>query len=176
MQSSIEYLTLFAAWRTNWRDPFNGVYFESNTEEVWAIFIVTGLAVAGALLWQFLNSRAYGRLPSNSPRGLFRELCRAHGLDRSRRRLLKRLAAVRQVSPAVLVFVQPECFSPVDLPADLDEHAATIAELELRLFGEHDDRDGQLPAPRRPAGDSWLSPLAPGETISAAESAVPRGG
>jgi hypothetical protein len=136
MHISIEQLLILAAWRTNWRDSFNGVYFQSNTQEVWAIFIVTGVLVAGVLLWQLVTSRAYGRLPSNSPRGLFRELCRAHRLDRPRRRLLKRLAVARQVSPAALLFVQPECFAAADLPGDLDDQAAAIAELEQRLFGE----------------------------------------
>jgi hypothetical protein len=139
MQISIGQLLLFAAWRTNWRDSFNGVYFRSNTDEVWAIFIVTGVLVAGALLWQLVASRAYGRLPSNSARGLFRELCRAHSLDRPRRRLLKRLAVARHVKPAALLFVQPECFAAADLPGDLNEHAAAIAELEQRLFGEGHD-------------------------------------
>jgi hypothetical protein len=136
MHISIEQLLILAAWRTNWRDSFNGVYFQSNTQEVWAIFIVTGVLVAGVLLWQLVTSRAYGRLPANSPRGLFRELCRAHRLDRPRRRLLKRLAVARQVSPAALLFVQPECFAAADLPGDLDDQAAAIAELEQRLFGE----------------------------------------
>ncbi len=139
MQISIEWMWLLAAWRTNWRDTFNGVYFRSNTEEVWAIFIVMGVLVASAVLWQLVTSRAFGRLPSNSPRGLFRELSRAHGLDRSGRRLLKRLAAARGVAPPALLFVHPECFGVEGLPDDLLDQATTIAELEQRLFGESDE-------------------------------------
>ena len=136
MQYSVEWLWLLAAWRTNWRDPFNGVYFQSNTKEVWTIFIVMGVLVTTALLWQLFTSRAYGRLPSNSPRGLFRELSRAHGLNRIERRLLKRLAAARGLSPPVLIFIQPERFSTVDLPDDLAEHAGEIARIEGILFAE----------------------------------------
>jgi hypothetical protein len=132
-------LWLLAAWRTNWRDTFDGVYFESNTQEVWAIFIVTAILVAGVVLWQFAMSRANGRLPSNSPRGLFRELCRAHRLDHSGRRLLKRLAAARGVSPPALIFLQPESFSAIGLPDDLLDQAQALGQLELRLFGERDD-------------------------------------
>jgi hypothetical protein len=136
MQSSLEWLRLLAAWRTNWRDPFNGVYFRSNTNEVWTIFIVMAVAVAVVVLWQVFASRAYGRLPSNSPRALFRELSRAQGLDLAARRLLKRLAAARGVSPPVLLFVQPERFSTSDLPEELSEHAVEINRLEQRLFAE----------------------------------------
>jgi hypothetical protein len=136
MQISWEWMYLLAAWRTNWRDPFNGVYFRSNTKEVWAIFFVMGAAVASVLLWQLMTSRSYGRLPSNSPRGLFRELSRAHRLDMSARRLLKRLAAARQVSPPVLIFVQPEHFSTAELPDELVEHADEIARIEQSLFAE----------------------------------------
>lgn len=141
MPSCIEHFALLAAWRTNWRDPFNGVYFRSNTQEVWAIFIVTGAAVVGALLWQLFTSRAGGLLSSNSPRGLFRELCRAHGLDRPQRRLLKRLAAVRGVAPPVLLFVQPERFTAIDLPDDLSAQAMEIARIEQVLFGEPEADD-----------------------------------
>lgn len=136
MQSSIERLWLLAAWRTNWRDTFNGVYFQSNTNEVLAIFIVMSALVTGVVLWQLVTSRAYGRLPSNSPRGLFRELCRAHGLDRAGRQLLKRLAVARGVAPPVLIFVQPECFAAAGLPDDLSDQADAIARLEQKLFGE----------------------------------------
>jgi hypothetical protein len=139
MQISIECLWLLAAWRTNWRDTFNGVYFQSNTEEVWAIFVVMGVLVTSVVLWQLVTSRAFGRLPSNSARGLFRELCRAHGLDRSGRRLLKRLAAARGVAPPALIFVQPQCFAVSGLPDDLNDQAEAIATLEQRLFGESDE-------------------------------------
>lgn len=138
MPAYIERLWLLAAWRTNWEDPFDGVYFKSNTREVWAIFAVMAVLVVAAVLWQLLTSRTYGRLPSNSSRSLFRELSRAHGLDRSRRRLLKRLAAAQGVAPPVLLFVQPERFALVGLPEEMYEHAADIEELEQRLFGERD--------------------------------------
>ena len=138
IQTSVEWLWLLAAWRTNWRDTFNGVYFQSNTDEVWAIFIVTSVLVAGLILWQLIASRAYGRFPSNSPHSLFRELCRTHGLDRTRRRLLKRLAVARGIAPPALLFVQPECFATTNLSVDLSDQAEEIAELGVRLFGELD--------------------------------------
>src|SRR5262245_27773720 len=127
-------LWLLAAWRTNWRDSFDGVYFKSNTEEVWLIFSVTGVLVVSVLLWQLFTSWVNGRLPSNSPRGLFRELCRAHRIDRAGRRLLKRLAVARGITPPVLLFVHPECFSVADLPDDLNDHAMEIVRLDEILF------------------------------------------
>ena len=106
---------------------------------MWLIFAVTGVLVAGVLLWQLFSSWNNGRLPSNSPRGLFRELCRAHRIDRAGRRLLKRLAVARGVSPPVLLFVRPECFTVTDLPDDLNEHAMAIVRLDEILFSTPSD-------------------------------------
>ena len=144
--SSTVWLPILAAWRTNWRDTFDGVYFESNTDEVWAIFVVTAILLAVVLVWHVVATWGKGRFTSNSPRSLFRELCRAHSLSRPRRRLLKRLAAARAVSPPALLFVQPECFALAGLPDDLASQAEEIALLEQRLFGQCDGQPGRRAA------------------------------
>jgi hypothetical protein len=141
MMSNLDSLLLLAL-RSGWRHygyrKYTGEYFEANSGEAWTVLGLTALLVVGILLWRLVASRSGDRIPSNSPRRLFRELCRAHGLDMARRRLLKRLAAARgELSPAVL-FVQPECFDVDSLPHDWRDAASDIAELGERLFGSRD--------------------------------------
>ena len=69
------------------------------------------------------------------PVALFRELCRAHRLNRSRRHLLKNLASARGLANPVLVFAKPECFDIADLPPHLKTAAAELRQLRLQLFG-----------------------------------------
>jgi hypothetical protein len=70
----------------------------------------------------------------DSPPELFRELCRAHGLNWSSRRLLKRLAAEWQMSSPAQLFVEPERFSTARLGAEWHEKADELERLRRQLF------------------------------------------
>jgi hypothetical protein len=72
---------------------------------------------------------------SNSAAQLFRELCRAHGLSHSHRRLLKRLATARRLTSPALVFVEPKHFDTTNLPASLLPSAKELQHLSAQLFG-----------------------------------------
>jgi hypothetical protein len=123
-----------SGWRHYGYREYTGVYFESNSREAWGLLTGTAVLVVGILLWHVFASRRGIALRSNSPKRLFRELCRAHSVDRAGRRLLKRLAAARGVAPAALLFVRPECFATTDLPSGMSGHADEIARLEEVLF------------------------------------------
>jgi hypothetical protein len=72
----------------------------------------------------------------DSPPELFRELCRAHGLSWSTRRLLKRLAAEWQMSSPARLFVEPDRFNAACLPAEWQEpeNAEQLDRLSKKLF------------------------------------------
>jgi hypothetical protein len=70
----------------------------------------------------------------NSDWRLFGELCRAHRLDRSKRRLLKRLAAVRGLKTAASLFVEPSYFDIAGLPPVLKSAASEYRQLCRQLF------------------------------------------
>lgn len=93
----------------------------------------------------------------NSPKGLFRELARAHGLDRAERHLLLELAARHQLTDPARVFLEPERFDPALLTAHNPTRAAQLDALRTRLF----QRD--LPTPASPGAARHPSAPAPHE-------------
>ena len=68
------------------------------------------------------------------PQKLFRELCRAHGLDHSSRRLLRQISETFGFTQPAEVFVTPAAFEPEQLPQELQTKQAKIRELRERLF------------------------------------------
>ena len=70
----------------------------------------------------------------DDPDKLFRELCRAHQLDRGSVRLLGQLAAHWQLQQPAQVFLTPAAFNPTRLPASLHAKAPQLAKLRTRLF------------------------------------------
>ncbi len=70
----------------------------------------------------------------NSPRGLFRSLCRAHQLDRSARRLLVRIARARGIDQPARLFIEPSSFRSPAVHSALAGKNAAIEALAARLF------------------------------------------
>jgi hypothetical protein len=70
----------------------------------------------------------------DDPRKLFRQLCAAHELDFTDRRLLLRLATALKLPQPAALFLQPAAFAPADLPPQLRQEAAQIKQLGQQLF------------------------------------------
>ncbi|MCS7305678.1 MAG: hypothetical protein NZ602_11315 [Thermoguttaceae bacterium] len=87
--------------------------------------LVLGLVVAWSLLRQ---SRWYQH------RQLFHQLCQLHRLDRSSRRLLRRLKEQLQLPYAAWIFVDPRCLNVAR--KQLDIPASQLLQLQRTLFGE----------------------------------------
>ena len=101
------------------------------------VFLVAGglIVVCVVLLLVGRYARRFENLKSyDNPPELFRELCRAHELNWSTRRLLKRLAAEWELTSPALLFVEPERFNTARLPAEWREHAPQLEHLRKQLF------------------------------------------
>jgi hypothetical protein len=99
--------------------------------------IVAGIIVlllGGTLVWQLLPQRRPRDFNCNNPSRLFTELCRAHRLDRSHRKLLKRLAAAHGLKSAAVLFMEPEYFDATNVPPDLKPSARELRQLRHVLF------------------------------------------
>jgi hypothetical protein len=125
------------AQRATWErlgDHFSGERAQLNYANV--LVIVLGAAIfAAVVVWlQRFASGAPARIAPNSPRRLFGDLCRAHRISRSGRRLLKRLAAKLQLPNAAMLFVAPDLFDAAELPAELRGQAGELEQLRERLF------------------------------------------
>jgi hypothetical protein len=70
----------------------------------------------------------------NSPRRLFRTLCRAHQLDRSARRLLVQIARAQGIDQPARLFLEPNCFRSPAVHSALAGKDAAIEALAARLF------------------------------------------
>lgn len=104
------------------------------------VFILIVLVVAVGSLWllsRFLKQRD-GR-GYNSPRKLFRELCKAHSLDRNDCRLLKRLARGHKLKQPSLLFLEPDRFDSGPVKSDLAPLRAEFQRIRDSIFGRRLD-------------------------------------
>src|SRR4051812_11948030 len=101
------------------------------------LLIVGGvtLLVLCAFAWQLILRRRHQRdFWFDSTSRMFAELCRAHKLGRSNRRLLKQLAIARGLGNATVLFVEPDHFEATDLPPELKASASDLRQLRHKLF------------------------------------------
>ena len=98
--------------------------------------ILSGVIAVAAVtfLWQWIDRRRPQDFRCNRPSRLFDELCKAHRLDRSSRRVLKQLAACRGLTDAGVLFIEPDHFDTSRIPAELTTSAKQIRQLRHQLF------------------------------------------
>jgi hypothetical protein len=103
---------------------------------VYELLIISSLTllVVIAIVWRTASQRRRRDFEYNSPPRLFSELCRAHKLTWSNRRLLKQLAAARDLKCAATLFVEPDYFDLTNLPSELKPAAHELRQLRHKLF------------------------------------------
>jgi len=132
------------------RSSYSLLAFSQEMHRVWGRFdhqkpgitpsqwlMVLGLlaaVVVGVIIWRIVAQRAKRTYSSNNPTKLFNELCKAHGIDRAGRRLLKRLADARGESSAAQLFLDPQAFELQTMPGELRPAAKELKLLRERLF------------------------------------------
>lgn len=137
MNSLAYKLTLFADRSNIFRDMGSGFRekresFEPTDLLWWVLVVAVVFAVFGAV-GSILANQDKRRL-YNSPRALFRTLCKAHNLDRSSRLLLRQMAYALKISIPARLFMEPDRFEPARLPLELRPQHEAIAALGKRLF------------------------------------------
>jgi len=107
----------------------------SSTDLLTIILVLAALAVGTYILSRLLQRQ---ELPqrSNSPRVLFRELCLAHGLDRSSRGLLRQIGRYQRLDHLGRLFLEPERLDPANLSPKLRQHQALLLALRQKLFSD----------------------------------------
>ena len=76
---------------------------------------------------------------ASSAQHLFHELCRAHRLDWSSRKLIQSLARAHGLADPARVFVEPHRFNADKLGSAFANYEPRLAELRQQLFAESDD-------------------------------------
>ena len=115
-------------------ENFRGEGARLDTDDVLiGLACLTGLALAGWALARYVAFRERARRVY-SPRGLFDQLCQAHGLDRASCKALLRLAQQEQLEHPARLFLEPDRF---DRPsAAIAESRDSYKQLQRRIFGE----------------------------------------
>jgi hypothetical protein len=101
---------------------------------------------------------------ANSPRRLFRGLCRLHRLSWSQRRLLRQLARARGLAQPAQLFVGPEYFDESQLTPALRGKIQWLRRLRQQLFAGLPGlpgQDGPAAAPASGAARPAAFPLPP---------------
>jgi hypothetical protein len=137
--------------------------------------IVVGVLVVMAVVAHIVARRDKGEL-FNSPWSLFRALCHAHGLKRSERRLLRQIARYQRLGQPAQLFLEPECYNPVNLSPALRSQQAAIDRLRDQILSH--DAPEELPlAPQLEASLAMLlgqpTPPVAEPTDSASTNAAP---
>jgi hypothetical protein len=101
--------------------------------EVLILAAVT-LFVIVAIVWQTISRRRSRDFHYDSPPRLFADLCRAHKLNWSNRRLLKHLAAARGLKSPATLFVEPDYFDATNALSVLKASASELRQLRHKLF------------------------------------------
>jgi hypothetical protein len=101
----------------------------------WSVMLGAAALLIVVVTYSIWRSRRDKReFLSNSSPKLFRELSRAHRLDRAHRKVMKKLAAASGAESAAVLFVEPEHFDNHKLPAQLASSAPRLRQLKHALF------------------------------------------
>jgi hypothetical protein len=110
-----------------------GRLLDFGPNEVLILAAVTLLVIV-TVVWQTISRRRQRDFEYDRPARLFADLCRAHKLNWSSRRLLKHLAAARGLKFPATLFVEPEYFDMTNVPPALKPSAAELRLLRHKLF------------------------------------------
>ncbi len=115
-------------------ENFRGESSQLSTNE-W-LLALAGLGLVLLALWGLARHIAQrGRARRlYSPRGLFDQLCQAHGLDRASAKMLWRLSQQEQLEHPARLFLEPERFDR--LSDAISESRDAYKQLQRRIFGE----------------------------------------
>ncbi len=108
---------------------------EQNFRWTNVLLVVAVPAVVALITWllvRYFKSRDYGNY--HHPGRLFRELCRAHQLDRTSRHLLSQLAKERELAHPAVLFVEPRHFELHGLNDHWQSRQPTLAALREQIF------------------------------------------
>lgn len=98
------------------------------------LFFVACLLVGGWLLMRLLSKQEQ-RTRYDSPKALFQELCKAHGLDRGQRTLLIEVARWQRLRQPGRLFLERHRFDPANLSDELRGRLGELHPLRDFLFG-----------------------------------------
>ena len=114
---------------------------ENADPATFALFVVALLAILVVILVAARVVSARHAPGYHSPRALFQELSRLHGLDWTSRSLLKRLALQQGLETPSLLFLEPDRLASHRLVGPLESCRPQIASIAQVLFAPPTEQD-----------------------------------
>ena len=102
-----------------------------------AMLLATLIAI-GVLIWALVTrmNRHSGRERFHDPRGLFKELCKAHELKHTSRKLLSAIAKHQGLRQPARIFLEPARLEEANTGPIGKEQGALLAQLRFQLYAE----------------------------------------
>lgn len=101
---------------------------------IW-LLVLSGM-VLGFWLLSLLKDRQDSVRRVNSPRKLYHELCKLHGLNYFQRRLLRQIARWQRLTQPTKLFLEPERLEAHNLSPRLRARWGEIASIGRKLFSQ----------------------------------------
>ncbi len=136
MNATFTAISLLAQY-SKWRRLGDGVRRSGSRTDLselmpfFIVMVVIGIAIAVGV--QVYKRYDYSKR-CDDPLKLFRQLCAAHKLNFSSRRLLLQLATALEMPQPAALFVTPAAFRRSELPPHLQGEEKQISELAHQLF------------------------------------------
>lgn len=106
------------------------------TSQIILVVVIAVVVAAVFFAVRYFNARR--SKPCYAPLGLFHELCKAHGLNRSQQRLLVEVAEELALEHPSRLFLEPHLFEQAN-SSQTGERRSHIDALRVRLFSDHLD-------------------------------------
>jgi len=110
---------------------------QADTRQMLVWLLVAGAAIGVVSLVLVVANRVAHRWRYNSHAGLFRGLCKLHGVDSASRRLLKRVVRFHRLGQPARLFIEPKWLDPAELGPSFQTRAADLEKLRNALFKVH---------------------------------------
>jgi len=140
-------------------ERFGGRQARLDSGDVINGLMLLAVAAAGVAILAYV-ARKDSAGAFNRPWALFRELCKAHKLTLSQRRLLAKLARYHELKDPARLFLERDLLASRELPPQLAARSEEVAVVKEKLFLADDQRKAEPrhPSPRRPNRDSLPNP------------------
>ena len=143
MTHGIAYLTMLAS-TSRFRALGSGVRGRGakiDSSQVVTMVVVAAVVVIGIALLSRHAARRDRRRAFTNPRSLFRALCKAHGIDRRGRRLLRQMVRWYRLEQPAQLFVNPKRYELSQLSPELQKEGKAITALCEQLFRQPTSND-----------------------------------
>ena len=139
MDRTMETYMMFAfEGSSRWKSFGSGFRNKSSgfglAEVIIGILVLAGVITLFLAIIKALQKRD-NSIPFRDDRKLFKELCIAHGFDKSDQQIIMIIGNLYRLKSVNKLFVEPHLWNRLKLPPELKKHLPRVKRLQNQLFG-----------------------------------------